>query len=221
MDEYVQMETKGETTDTVDKNKRKKGKKNLTIIPILYKLIIGILIIIIMILPSYICYKIMNNQMKEHLEKVQKEIPSKLLPKGIIVSWYGSIKEIPKWWALCDGNNTTPDLRNRFIIGGGDKYKIGEKGGNSFIVLNKTNLPKLGKGYFSSPSKFGHFHQRTDELIEYLGYYSTGFKGGWLPDEWGASYKIDLNEGFDSTPVDIMNPYYSIFYIMKIEWDWI
>ena len=217
MDEYVQMETKGETTDTVDKNKRKKGKKNLTIIPILYKLIIGILIIIIMILPSYICYKIMNNKMKEQLEKVQKEIPTKLLPKGIIVSWYGSIKEIPKGWALCDGNNSTPDLRNRFIIGGGDKYKIGEKGGNSFIVLNKRNLPKLGKGFFSSPSVNGHFHQSSDQLIKYLGHYSTGFKGLGAPDKWGASYKIDLNEGFDSTPVDIMNPYYSIFYIMKIE----
>ena len=60
--------------------------------------------------------------MKEQLDKIQKEIPSKLLPKGIIVSWYGSIEEIPKGWALCDGNNTTPDLRKRFIIGGGDKY---------------------------------------------------------------------------------------------------
>ena len=217
MDEYVQMETKGETTDTVDKNKRKKGKKNLTIIPILYKLIIGILIIIIMILPSYICYKIMNNQMKEHLEKVQKEIPSKLLPKGIIVSWYGSIEEIPKGWALCDGNNTTPDLRNRFIIGGGDKYDIGQKGGNSFIVLDKSNLPKLGKGYFSSPSVNGDFDKRTDELIEYLSSYNTKFVGLGRKDTWGANYKIDLNEGFESTPVNIMNPYYSIFYIMKIE----
>ena len=212
MDEYVQMETKGETTDTVDKNKKKKGKKNLTIIPILYKLIIGILIIIIMILPSYICYKIMNNQMKEQLEKIQKEIPSKLLPKGIIVSWYGSIEEIPKGWALCDGNNTTPDLRNRFIIGGGDKYDIGQKGGSSFIVLDKSNFPKLGEGYFSSRLSSTHgvfkFHN---------GYYKLKIDGWGGDDSWFADYKIDLNEGFKSIPVNIMNPYYSIFYIMKIE----
>ena len=195
-----------------DINKRKNRKKNSNTNHNckLYSFLI-VFFIIIMIL----FYK--NNQMKEQLDKIQKEIPSKLLPKGIIVSWYGSIKEIPKGWALCDGNNSTPDLRNRFIIGGGAKYKIGDKGGNSFIVLNKRNLPKLGKGYFSSPSVNGHFHQSSDQLIKYLGYYSTGFKGGGLPDDWGASYKIDLNEGFDSTPVDIMNPYYSIFYIMKIE----
>ena len=92
-------------------------------------------------MPSFLCYWIMNNKMKEQLEKIQKEFPSKLLPKGVIVSWFGSIEEIPKGWALCDGNNTTPDLRNRFIIGGGDKYDIGQKGGNSFIVLDKSNLP--------------------------------------------------------------------------------
>ena len=158
-----------------------------------------------MILPSYLCYKIMNNQMKE------------LLPKGIIVSWYGSIKEIPKGWALCDGNNTTPDLRNRFIIGGGDKYDIGQKGGNSFIVLDKSNLPKLGKGYFIS--RLGSDNYRTDDVIKFLDkdiikvinfdYMSK--------DICFSNYKIDLNEGFESIPVNIMNPYYSIFYIMKIE----
>ena len=158
-----------------------------------------------------------NNQIKEQLGKIQKEISSKLLPKGVIVSWYGSIKEIPKGWALCDGNNTTPDLRNRFIIGGGDKYDIGQKGGSSFIVLDKSNLPKLGKGYFSSPSIKGDYDKRTDELIEYLGHYNSDLGKGWSEDEWGANYKIDLNKGFESTPINIMNPYYSIYYIMKIE----
>ena len=172
-------------------------------------------------MPSFLCYWIMNNKMKEQLEKIQKEFPSKLLPKGVIVSWFGSIEEIPKGWALCDGNNTTPDLRNRFIIGGGDKYNFGEKGGKSSIVLNKSNLPKLGKGYFSSPSVNGDFHKRKDELIKYIDYYDTGFDTRsnlyGNPDTWGANYIIDLNEGFESKEVNIMNPYYSIYYIMKIE----
>jgi hypothetical protein len=38
-------------------------------------------------------------------------------PSGGIIMWSGSIATIPSGWYLCDGNNSTPDLRNRFIIG--------------------------------------------------------------------------------------------------------
>ena len=185
--------TADDETERKGKNKKKKECLNIN-----YNYI---LLIVIFILIMLLFYK--NNQIN--------------LPKGIIVSWYGSIEEIPKGWALCDGNNSTPDLRNRFIIGGGDKYDIGQTGGNSFIVLDKSNLPKLGKGYFSSPSIKGDYDKRTDELIEYLGHYNSDLGKGWSEDKWGANYKIDLNKGFESTPINIMNPYYSIYYIMKIE----
>ena len=207
------MESDGEAADVFDANKRKKRKKCFNRNYIFYAIYI-----LIIIMPSFLCYWIMNNKMKEQLEKIQKEFPSKLLPKGVIVSWFGSIEEIPKGWALCDGNNTTPDLRNRFIIGGGDKYDIGQKGGNSFIVLDKSNLPKLGKGYFSSPSEKGDYDERRDELIKYIDHYETGIGKAYIVEGVpGANYEIDLNEGFESIPVDIMNPYYSIYYIMKIE----
>ena len=215
------MESDGEAADVFDGNKRKKRKKYFNKKYILY--------LLIMILPSLLCYWRMNNKMKEQLEKIKKEMPSnnqmkeqlgkiqkeissKLLPKGVIVSWFGSIEEIPKGWALCDGNNTTPDLRNRFIIGGGDKYDIGQKGGSSFIVLDKSNFPKLGEGYFSSRLSSTHgvfkFHN---------GYYKLKIDGWGGDDAWFADIEIDLNGGFESIPVNIMNPYYSIFYIMKIE----
>jgi hypothetical protein len=38
-------------------------------------------------------------------------------PSGGIIMWSGTIATIPSGWYLCDGNNSTPDLRNRFIIG--------------------------------------------------------------------------------------------------------
>jgi hypothetical protein len=40
-----------------------------------------------------------------------------LVPSGIIVMWKGSVTTIPDGWALCNGSNGTPDLRDRFIVG--------------------------------------------------------------------------------------------------------
>jgi hypothetical protein len=36
---------------------------------------------------------------------------------GMIMMWSGTIATIPSGWALCNGANGTPDLRDRFIIG--------------------------------------------------------------------------------------------------------
>lgn len=46
-------------------------------------------------------------------------------PAGMICMWSGSLTDIGVGplarWALCDGTNGTPDLRDRFIIGAGNK----------------------------------------------------------------------------------------------------
>lgn len=42
-----------------------------------------------------------------------------LLPTGVICMWSGAITAIPTGWALCDGTNSTPDLRGKFVIGAG------------------------------------------------------------------------------------------------------
>ncbi|NHB88443.1 tail fiber protein [Photorhabdus tasmaniensis] len=42
--------------------------------------------------------------------------PDKVLPRGMIVMFSGS--RVPTGWALCDGNNGTPNLIDRFILGG-------------------------------------------------------------------------------------------------------
>ena len=39
------------------------------------------------------------------------------IPVGGIIMWSGAIATIPSGWALCNGSNGTPDLRNTFVIG--------------------------------------------------------------------------------------------------------
>lgn len=52
------------------------------------------------------------------------------LPRGIITMWAGATNAVPSGWALCDGNNGTPNLKDRFIVGAGQSYGVGNTGGD-------------------------------------------------------------------------------------------
>lgn len=41
----------------------------------------------------------------------------KVISAGIIVMWNGTIATIPSGWVFCNGSNSTPDLRDKFIVG--------------------------------------------------------------------------------------------------------
>ena len=43
--------------------------------------------------------------------------------------WYGDIAAIPATWALCNGENGTPNLLDKFVVGAGSSYAIGDIGG--------------------------------------------------------------------------------------------
>ena len=57
------------------------------------------------------------------------------LPFGSIILWYGATNTIPSGWSLCNGNNGTPDLRNKFVVGAGNNpgtwYEVGGNTGNN------------------------------------------------------------------------------------------
>lgn len=64
-----------------------------------------------------------------------------IIPKGGIIMWSGEARNIPSGWALCDGGNGTPDLRGRFIVGAGDSYSPGDKGGEEKHKLIPGEMP--------------------------------------------------------------------------------
>lgn len=64
---------------------------------------------------------------------------------GIIVAWYGSIASIPDGWALCDGTQGTPDLRDKEIVGAGTTYSPDDEGGNA-----QHPHPFTANGHFHS-----------------------------------------------------------------------
>ena len=68
-----------------------------------------------------------NNKFEDVNDRIDEIIGNNgnVLP-GMIIAYSGT--SVPPGWALCDGSNGTPDLRNRFIMGG-YASDIGRTGG--------------------------------------------------------------------------------------------
>ena len=56
-------------------------------------------------------------------------------PAGGIIMWSGAVSAIPLGWLLCDGTSSTPNLKNRFVIGAGDTYAVDATGGSADAVV--------------------------------------------------------------------------------------
>ena len=63
------------------------------------------------------------------------------VPSGIIAMWSGSTASIPSGWVICDGLNSTPDLRDRFIVGAGNTYAVAATGGSNTVTLTESEMP--------------------------------------------------------------------------------
>ena len=58
---------------------------------------------------------------------------SSLFVTGMIMMYTGSTA--PSGWAICNGQNGTPDLRDRFIVGAGSAYSVNNTGGSKDATL--------------------------------------------------------------------------------------
>ncbi len=53
---------------------------------------------------------------------------SRQMVRGTILLWSGQLTNLPPGWALCDGTDGRPDLRDRFVLGAGGRAKPHERG---------------------------------------------------------------------------------------------
>ena len=60
---------------------------------------------------------------------------SSLFVTGMIIIWNGAANAIPSGWVLCNGSNSTPDLRDKFVIGAGNSYAVNATGGSKDAVI--------------------------------------------------------------------------------------
>jgi hypothetical protein len=127
-------------------------------------------------------------------------------PKGIIVMWSGSIENIPEGWALCNGENNTPDLRGRFVLGVNPNIKKN----TNFTVSEMNNIS--GEEKVKLEIKHLPKHNHPDNINE-LG---AGGDGAWY-ESGGYRLRINSNKGFtgEDQPHNNMPPYFTLAYIMK------
>eukprot|EP01052_Picozoa_sp_SAG31_P036148 SAG31_NODE_4469_length_3207_cov_40.075933_1_plen_216_part_10 len=59
-------------------------------------------------------------------------------PKNLIAQWAGGAETVPPGWVLCDGQNGTPDLRDKFVLGAGGQYAAGSAGGSATAAVPTT-----------------------------------------------------------------------------------
>jgi microcystin-dependent protein len=137
---------------------------------------------------------------------------------GMIMMWSGSIASIPSGWVLCNGSNSTPDLRDRFVVGAGSTYAVGATGGSANATL-------VSHTHTASVYDPGHAHVMTaqnqaasDSHLNDAAVASS-FSGVFnaTPTSQTNITSIQVTnstEGSSATNANLP-PYYALAYIMK------
>jgi microcystin-dependent protein len=129
-----------------------------------------------------------------------------VMPQGGIIMWHGAVNEIPMGWALCDGTNGTPDLRDRFVVGAGGRHSPGETGGAEMVKLEIANMPRHNhvNGEYKYLSKCNTQYTSNGGSLDNVGY----------PEPNLIIVDQVLDSGGDQ-PHENRPPYYAICFIMK------
>lgn len=148
------------------------------------------------------------------------------VPIGGIIMWSGSIASIPAGWALCNGSNGTPDLRNRFIVGAGSTYSPGNTGGLDKVTLALSEMPshfhQMGVitakwGDNANNRNFPDFNGTAYPNGDYSGdvtRWRTRYQGGSTSYTSASPYN-GRTRGTTSSHEN-RPPYYALAYIMRI-----
>ena len=128
------------------------------------------------------------------------------VPTGVIVMWSGTTSNIPSGWVLCDGQNSTPDLRDRFIVGAGSTYNAAATGGSTSTgshTLTVAELPAHSHTFsYTAPN------QQTPAAPHNL----ANNVGSAATVNTGTN---NTGDGAAHTHANSLPPYLALAYIMK------
>ena len=134
------------------------------------------------------------------------------IPSGGIILWSGAADAIPSGFVLCDGTNSTPDLRNKFVVGAGagSAYSVGDTGGSADATLVShshtiQSSSSIGGGTrVTSQNDTGNTATTSSDTHSHSFSATTG-----NPSDRGTN-----SQGSSATNANLP-PYYALCYIMK------
>ena len=155
---------------------------------------------------------------------VNPSLASRIVPQKTIMMWSGDLNTIPAGWVLCDGNNGTPNLVDRFIMGAG-KTNPNSAGD---ATTHTHNVPAISKSFATSADGY-HSH------VVPSAWYARGLScGRWSGIDAGGDMRQNStrtqNDGSHTHSVAVTFPaftsapnnqtyrpaWYALYFIMKI-----
>jgi hypothetical protein len=140
---------------------------------------------------------------------------------GMIMMWSGTVATIPSGWVLCNGSNSTPDLRDKFIIGA-TQDDSGVAKTNVTGSLTQTGGSKdaivVSHTHTATVTDPGHSHSYIASLI---GTPQTGLTGDTYtaPNRTTSTATTGITVSNSTTGSSGTNanlvPYFALAFIMK------
>jgi len=143
------------------------------------------------------------------------------LPTGVIVMWSGNLTSIPDGWALCDGTQGSPDLRDRFVYGVSTGENPGATGGSDTNHLTISQMPS--HRHVGTTNSAGN--HRHDIDIAYLGGGTTYIAKAVMDTaiaqartEYAGEHTHSFTTSYEggNSPIDNRPAYFKLAFIMKI-----
>jgi microcystin-dependent protein len=129
------------------------------------------------------------------------------IPSGGIILWSGAANAIPSGWVLCDGNNNTPNLVDRFVLGAGTTTPAkGTTGGSKDAIVVSHTHTATDSGHTHTYTRFGSSVSGAGQ--------TAGGGSTTQPTSTGYANITVASAGQSGTNAN-MPPYYALCYIMK------
>lgn len=125
-------------------------------------------------------------------------------PLGVVVAWSGTEDNVPEGWSICNGENGTIDLLDKFVLGSGPNHAVGETGGGEEVTLTVEQMPKHSHTFYD-------YRQNTAAFtVNASGDYKTYASKSAASISTAATVQSGSSE-----PTPNMPPYYTLLYIQK------